>query len=70
METVGGDSPKLLSGMEISVEEKINGQFYASDSKFFSLLTTVIQHKMLQDMYTLLTEQIHCRYHQSGMCPD
>ena len=59
METVGGNSPKLLSGMKVSVEEKINGQLYASHSEFCSLLATAIQHKMLQDVYILLTEQIH-----------
>ena len=47
MEKVTGHSPKLLPGMEVSMEEKVDGQLYASDSKFLPLLTTTIHHKTL-----------------------
>ena len=51
IEIVCENLPELFSGVEVSVEEKINGQFDTSYSQFFSFLTTIVQHKILQEQY-------------------
>ena len=59
IEIVCENLPELFSGVKVSVEEKINGQFDTSYSQFFSFLTTIVQHKILQEQYILACNEYY-----------